>query len=89
MAVRMVDEAFEPLEREEAEHRKATPADILKVMNQMAAVLTVRLMLAVAVLGALGLAGFTLFSPDAYKLGVLTIYNLMVVWPLAALSRRG
>lgn len=78
-------------EPERAVQRPAvTPADVLKTLTQLGALVTMRLMLAVSVLGALGLAAYAIgWEPSPYKLWVLGLYCVMVVWPLVFLSKRG
>jgi hypothetical protein len=62
-------------------HRSAWKAGVMGAFNAMATVLAVRLILLVAVIGAIGLSWLALQSPDVMRLGVLGVYCGAVVVP--------
>jgi hypothetical protein len=59
---------------------------MLGAINVLALVLAARLILLVAVCGAIGLAYLSLIEPDPYRLGALAIYSTVIVVPLIWLS---
>lgn len=58
-------------------------------LNVLIALLAVRLILLVAVSGAVWLTWLALQQPDPYRLGALAVYALVVVVPLVWLSASG
>jgi hypothetical protein len=81
----------QPVSRETAEHlnRAAWRAGMLGAVNLLIVVVAVRLILLVAVVGAIILAYIVIESPDPWRLGALGIYALVVVVPTVWLSSRG
>jgi hypothetical protein len=69
-------------------HRAAWKAGMLGALNVAVAILAVRLILLVAVVGASGLTYLVLVQPDPYRLGALGIYTAVVVVPLIWLTAR-
>lgn len=55
--------------------------------NALALVIAARLILLVAVGGAIGLTYLALLNPDPYRLGALAIYTVAVVMPTVWLAR--
>ena len=69
-------------------HRAAWKAGVLASINVLAIVLSVRLTLLVAVVGAIGLTIIALDRPDPFRLGAVAIYALVVVLPTIWLASR-
>lgn len=69
-------------------HRAAWKAGVMGALNVVIALIAVRLILLVAVCGAISLAYLALASTDPYKLGTLAVYTLVVVVPLVWLAAR-
>ena len=61
--------------------RLAWRAGLLGALNIVAAVLAARLILLVAVIGAIVLAYIVIVTPDPWRLGALAIYAFTVVIP--------
>ena len=61
---------------------------MLGTLNVLAMVLGARLVVLVAVVGAIALTWTALVSPDPFKLGVLAIYGAAVVLPSIWLAGR-
>jgi hypothetical protein len=57
-------------------------------LNVLFAVLSVRAVLLIAVVGAIYLAIIAIRAPDPWTLGALAIYALVVVLPIVGLSAR-
>ena len=57
-------------------------------INVIVAVLAVRLILLLPVLGAIALTGFALASPDPMRLGGVALFTLTVLLPMVWLSSR-
>jgi hypothetical protein len=72
--------------QQEFQHRAAWKAGVMGAFNVLAVVLAVRLILLVAVGGAIGLAWLALQQPDPYRLGALAIYCAVVVLPTIYLA---
>jgi len=72
----------------EAHYRAAWKAGLLASINLLAIVLSVRLTLLVAVVGAIGLTIIALDRPDPFRLGAVAIYALVVVLPTIWLASR-
>jgi hypothetical protein len=72
----------------EAVHRAAWKAGLLASINLLAVVLSVRLTLLIAVVGAIGLTAIVVDRPDPFRLGALAIYAVMVVCPAMWLASR-
>ena len=70
-------------------HRAAWKAGVMGSLNVLTVLLAVRLTLLVAVCGAIVLAYLALSASDAYKLGALGVYALVVVVPLVWLAATG
>lgn len=72
----------------------ATPPDhayraaVLASVNVLFAVLSVRFVLLLAVMGAIYLAALTVLAPDPWRLGALAIYAILVVAPTVWLAAR-
>jgi hypothetical protein len=62
---------------------------MMGALNVLIALLAVRLILLVAVSGAVWLTWLALQQPDPYRLGALAVYALVVVVPLVWLSASG
>lgn len=77
-----------PAFAQEMVHRGAWKAGVMGAFNVASVILAVRLTLLVAVVGAIALAYLALASTDAFRLGVLAIYALVVVVPLVWLAAR-
>lgn len=67
-------------------HRSAWKAGVMGAFNVLVAVLAVRLVLLVAVGGAIGLTVLALEQPDPYRLYVLAVYCGAVVLPATVLA---
>lgn len=63
-------------------------AGVIGALNVMSAILAARMILLVAVCGAIILAYLALQAADAYRLGALAIYTVAVVVPLVWLTSR-
>lgn len=76
-------------DRESAPRPARRPASdvVLQVMNAMFAVLTVRVMLLLAVIGAFALAWQAITDPSELKIWILGVYSIVTIAPLAWLSR--
>ena len=74
-------ETTPPDMRAEYVHRQAWKAGMLAAINVLTAVLSARLVVLVAVAGAIALTVLALQTPDPYRLGALGIYALGVVVP--------
>ena len=61
---------------------------MLGALNLATAILAVRLILLVAVCGAIAVAYLVLKEPDPYRLGALGVYAAVVVVPLIWLAAR-
>jgi hypothetical protein len=70
-------------------HRAQWKAGVIGGLNVAALVLSVRLILMIAVLGAIGLAWMALSTHDLVRLVALALYSLTVVLPLVWLAGRG
>jgi hypothetical protein len=70
----------------EFQHRVAWKAGVLGALNMMATVLAVRLILLIAVGGAISLTWLALQQPDLIRLAVLGVYCAAVVIPTVWLS---
>jgi hypothetical protein len=70
----------------EYQHRVAWKAAVMGAFNVLVVVLAVRLILLVAVCGAISLAWLALQNPDPLRLGALGIYCAAVVIPTVWLS---
>jgi hypothetical protein len=68
--------------------RSAWKAGVLGAVNVLALVLAVRVILLVAVIGAISLALIAIRDPDPWRLGAMGIYALAVVVPIIWLSSR-
>lgn len=90
--LRLVPDALERLAAApEATPRPPRPeigAEVLAALKALGSLLTVRLMLLLAVIGAFILARLTLAAPSESAFWVLGIFNLTVVGPLVWLSQR-
>ena len=73
----------------EALTRAAWRSGVLGALNLAARVLAVRMILLLAVLGAVFLARVTLADPQNQQIAVLGIYCALVVMPLIWLGSRG
>jgi hypothetical protein len=62
--------------------------EVLQVMTAMGSLLTMRLMLLLAVIGAFILAWTAIGEPNELRIWILGVYSLVTVAPLALLSRR-
>lgn len=71
----------------EAMTRAAWRAAVMGSLNVIVAVLAVRLILLVGVVGGIGLTWLCLQQPDAYRLVALAIYSVAVVIPVVWLAR--
>jgi hypothetical protein len=69
-------------------HRAAWKAGVLGALNVITAILAVRLILLVAVCGAVALSYLVLQQPGPYPLGVLGVYAGVVLVPLIWLAAR-
>lgn len=67
-------------------HRAAWKAGVLGALNVLVAVVAVRLILLVAVSGAIWLTYLALQSPDVMRLSVLGVYCAAVVLPATVLA---
>ena len=63
-------------------------AGVMGALNVISVVLAFRLILLVAVCGAIALAYLSLTQPDPYRLGALGIYSVVIVVPMIWLSSR-
>jgi len=70
----------------EAVHRAVWKAGVMGAINVLVAVIAVRLIVLVAVMGGIGLAYMALQEPDAYRLGVVALFGGFVVLPVVWLS---
>src|SRR5580693_3973333 len=78
-----------PVPREtEFIHRAAWKAGVMGALNLLAVVLAVRLVLLVAVAGAIYLAIIVTSAPDPWRLAALGVYTVTVVGPAAWLASR-
>jgi hypothetical protein len=78
-----------PISREtEFVHRAAWKAGVMGALNLLAVVLAVRLVLLVAVAGAIYLAIIVTSAPDPWRLAALGVYTVTVVGPAAWLASR-
>jgi hypothetical protein len=78
-----------PISREiEFQHRSAWKAGVIGAFNVLAIILAVRLILLVAVIGAIIVVSGVMAAPDPWRLGALAIYTIVVVIPLVWLSGR-
>jgi hypothetical protein len=68
--------------------RSAWRAGVIGGLNIATAILAVRLILLVAVCGAIGVAYLVLKEPDPYRLAALGVYAAVVVVPLIWLAAR-
>ena len=71
-------------------HRTAWKAGVLGAVNVLTQLLAVRLIVLIAVVGWIVLSFPALTQPDWYRLGILSVYCVGVVFPavlLAALGR--
>jgi hypothetical protein len=69
-------------------HRASWKAGMLGALNVAVAILAVRLILLVGVIGAIGVAYLVLREPDPYRLAALGVYAGVVVVPLIWLTAR-
>jgi hypothetical protein len=69
-------------------HRASWKAGMLGALNAATAILAARLILLVAVCGAIGLTYLVLREPDPYRLAALGVYAGVVVVPLIWLTAR-
>jgi len=67
---------------------EVTHAQVLAVLNAIAAILAVRFLLLLALIGSFILTLGAMGSPSLPKIVILVVYNLFVVSPVAFLSRR-
>lgn len=70
-------------------HRAAWKAGVLGAVNVMTMLLAARLLVLVAIAGAIGLTWLALGNPDPYRLIALGIYSLLVVCPCVWLAATG
>lgn len=63
-------------------------AAVLASVNVLFAVLSIRFVLLLAVMGAIYLAALTVLAPDPWRLGALAIYAILVVAPTVWLAAR-
>lgn len=69
--------------------RRALPdREVLTAMSGLASLLSVRLMLMLAVIGAFALAWQAVNDPTTLRIWVLGVYSVVTIAPLAVLSRR-
>lgn len=73
----------------EAVTRAAWKAGVLGAVNMLAMVLAARLIVLVAVAGAISLTWLALQQPEPMRLGALAIYCVAVVIPTVFLALRG
>lgn len=57
-------------------------------LNVLFVILSIRLTIIIAVIGAIWLASVVIASPDPYRLGALAIYAILVALPLIGLAAR-
>lgn len=70
-------------------HRAAWKAGVLGALNVLTMVLAARMMVLVAVAGAIALTWLTMGNPDPYRLIGLGIYCLLAVVPCVVLAAMG
>jgi hypothetical protein len=70
-------------------HRRAWKAGVLASINVLVMVLAARMLVLVAIGGAIALTWYALESPDPYRLIALGIYSLLVVVPSVILAAMG
>ena len=79
----------QPGPQQEYVHRAAWKAGVMGSLNVLFAVIAVRLILLVAVLGAIGLTYLAVQQPEPMRLGALAIYVAFVVVPASWLASVG
>lgn len=82
----MRTERPEPARRGEAVTELSWKAAALGTINVLTAILAVRIILMIAVIGAIMLASLTLSTHDMVRVAVLGLYTLTVVCPLVWLA---
>jgi hypothetical protein len=70
-------------------HRRAWKAGVLASINVLVMVLAARMLVLVAIGGAIALTWYALESPDPYRLIALGIYSMLVVVPSVILAAMG
>jgi hypothetical protein len=75
--------------QQEYEHRFAWKAGVIGALNFAALVLSARLLVLVAVLGAILLAWTVLADPQIFRVVSLAVYGFLVVLPVVYLSASG
>jgi len=73
---------------QELAHRAAWKAGVIGALNVAIALVAVRLIVLVAVVGGIALTWLALGEPDLMRLGALGIYTLAVVVPTVWLASR-
>ena len=73
---------------QELANRRAWKASVLGAVNVLVAVLAVRLILMVSVLGGIALAWSGVTSPDPLRLAAVGIYGVLVLLPIVWLASR-
>ena len=68
--------------------RRAWKQGVLGAMNVAVWLLAVRMILLLAVVGAVILTWYALTAPDPFRLGAVALYTVTVVVPLVWLARR-
>lgn len=69
-------------------HRAAWKASVMGALNVLMVVIAVRLILLVAVVGAIYLTIIVVAAPDPWRLGALAVYAIAVVLPTVWLTAR-
>ena len=69
-------------------HRAAWKAGVIGAFNTLAIILAIRLILLVAIVGAIALSVIAINAPDPYRLAALGIYSVVIVVPMVWLSSR-
>ena len=69
-------------------HRAAWKAGVIGAFNALAIILAIRLILLVAIVGAIALSVIAINAPDPYRLAALGIYSVVIVVPMVWLSSR-
>lgn len=75
--------------QQEYVHRAAWKAGVLGAVNVLLLVLAARMLVLVAIGGAIALTWYALESPDPYRLIALGIYSLLTVIPCVVLACLG
>ena len=77
-----------PRDVAELQHRAVWKAGAIGALNVFTAILSLRLVVLVSIVGGIGLTWLCLQSPDPYRIGALFIYCGFVQCPVVWLASR-